>query len=335
MAKRFELNRRKLLAGTALLTAALPAVQAVAKTMQDGDTSPDLSGKSILITGCSSGFGRLGAEHYARLGAKVFATMRNLPRPEADELAATAERDGLDIEIIELDFLSDESVRGAIAKAEQAAGGAIDILVNNAGIGITGPVEVQDIEATRLVFETNVYGPQRVWQAVLPGMRAAGSGQIFNISSQLGRLIVPGAGHYSATKFALEAMSEQLAYELVPHGIEVTVIQPGGYPTKIWVNRNRYNLELKARIPEELREGYAQMVSRMGQEDGTGRNTDPMDIPRAIAEIVAMPKGDRPLRRAVHPRRRPQERINDVMAETQLAWLGNSAVGPLVKAVLT
>ena len=335
MTKRFEMNRRKLLAGTALLTAALPTVQAAAKAMQGSGETPDLSGKSILITGSSSGFGRLGAEHYARLGAKVFATMRNLPRPEAVELAAIAERDGLDIEIIELDVLSDESVRAAVAKAEEAAGGKIDILINNAGIGITGPVEAQDMEATRLAFETNVYGPQRVWQAVLPAMRAAKDGQIFNISSQLGRLIVPGAGHYSATKFALEAMSEQLAYELVPHGIEVTVIQPGGYPTKIWVNRNRYNTELKARIPKEVREGYEQMVARMGQEDGSGRNTDPMDIPHAIAEIINMPRGDRPLRRAVHPHRRPQERINDVMAETQLAWLGGSAAGPLVKAVLT
>lgn len=335
MRKPINMNRRKFLAGTALITAAIPAMQAAAKVAQAAETALDLSGKSILITGCSSGFGRLGAEHYARLGAKVFATMRNLPRPEADELQALAERDGLDIEVLELDVLSDESVQRAVAMAEDAAGGAIDVLINNAGIGITGPVEVQDAEATMLAFDTNVFGPQRVWQAVLPAMRAAGSGQIFNISSQLGRLIVPSAGHYSATKFALEAMSEQLAYELVPHGIDVTVIQPGGYPTKIWVNRNRYNKELKARLPEELREGYAPLVAAMGTEDGTGRNTDPMDIPRAIAEIIAMPAGDRPLRRAVHPHRRPQEGINKVMADTQLAWLGNSGYGPWVKAVLT
>lgn len=335
MRKSTKMNRRKFLAGTALLTAALPAARAAAKVAQASGTGPDLTGKSILITGCSSGFGRLGAEHYARLGAKVFATMRNLPRPEAEELRALAARDGLDISVLELDVLSDESVQQAVAAAQAAAGGAIDILVNNAGIGITGPVEVQDAEATRLAFETNVFGPQRVWQAVLPAMRAAKTGQIFNISSQLGRLIVPSAGHYSATKFALEAMSEQLAYELVPFGIDVTVIQPGGYPTKIWVNRNRYNEELKARLSDELREGYAQLVAQMGTEDGTGRNTDPMDIPRAIVEIAAMPPGDRPLRRAVHPHRRPQEGINKVMADTQLAWLGGSGYGPWVKAVLT
>lgn len=334
MDKRISVNRRKFLAGTALMTAAIPAVQAAAAATKFADSAPDLSGKSILITGCSSGFGRLGAEHYARLGAKVFATMRNLPRPEATELEAVAKRDNLDITVLELDVLSDDSVKRAVANAQAAAGGTLDVLVNNAGIGITGPVEVQDGEATRLAFETNVFGPQRVWQAALPAMRAAKSGQIFNVSSQLGRLIVPSAGHYSATKFALEAMSEQLAYELVPHGIDVTIIQPGGYPTKIWVNRNRYNEELKARLSDELRDGYPQLVAQMGQEDGTGRNTDPMDIPHAIAEIIAMPAGDRPLRRALHPRRRPQEGINKVMADTQLAWLGGSGYGPWVKAVL-
>lgn len=333
MAGKFDINRRKLLAGTMLLSAAIPAVRAAAQAVEAG-SEPDLSGKSILITGCSSGFGRLGAEYYARCGAKVFATMRNLPRPEAEELAAVAERDGLDIEIIELDVLSDDSVKTAVAQAQASAGGKIDILVNNAGVGITGPVEVQDTAATSLAFDTNVFGAQRVWQAVLPAMRTAKSGQIFNISSQLGRLIVPGAGHYSATKFALEAMSEQLAYELVPHGVDVTVIQPGGYPTKIWVNRNRYNNELKARMPQDLKEAYAPLVARMGNEDGSGRNTDPMDVPKAIADIIAMPAGSRPLRKAVHPHRRPQERINDVMAETQLAWLGNTGYGPWIKAVL-
>ncbi len=335
MANSIKINRRKLLFGTALLTAAIPAVQAAAAASTKlAETAPDLSGKSILITGCSSGFGRLGAEHYARLGAKVFATMRNVPRPEAAELEAVAKRNNLDITVLELDVLSDDSVKRAVASAQAAAGGAIDVLINNAGVGITGPVEVQDAEATQLAFDTNVFGPQRVWQAVLPAMRAAKSGQIFNVSSQLGRLVVPSAGHYSATKFALEAMSEQLAYELVPHGVDVTVIQPGGYPTKIWVNRNRYNEELKARLSDDLRDGYPQLIAQMGQEDGTGRNTDPMDIPEAIAEIIAMPAGERPLRRAVHPRRIPQEAINKVMTDTQLAWLGNSGYGPWVKAVL-
>jgi NAD(P)-dependent dehydrogenase (short-subunit alcohol dehydrogenase family) len=146
-------------------------------------------------------------------------------------------------------------------------------------------------------------------------------------------VIVPSAGHYSPSKFALEAMSEAMAYELAPHGVEVCVIQPGGYPTKVWVNRNKLAKQLKDRLSPEETAAYPELVSRMGGEDGGGRNADPLDVPKAIAEIAAMPPGTRPLRRAVHPGYRPQEAINKVSAETQLAWLGNSPFGPWIKAV--
>lgn len=325
------INRRHLLAGTAAV-AALSAAPATSPAFAQTAT-PDLSGKAILITGCSSGFGRLGALHYARAGAKVIATMRNLPRPEAESLAAEAAAENLDLHIVEIDILSDEQVAAGVAEAERIAGGAIDVLINNAGIGITGPIELQDMDATRRIFDTNVVGYQRMARAVLPGMRAAGSGQIFAISSQLGRVIVPGAGQYSPTKFAVEAMFEQLAYELVPHNIDVTIIQPGGYPTRIWVNRNRYTAALRERTPEERRAAYPALVERMGTEDGSGRTADPADVPRAIAEIIAMPAGTRPLRRAVHPGPKPQEAINRVSAETQVAWLGESGFGPWIRAV--
>jgi NAD(P)-dependent dehydrogenase (short-subunit alcohol dehydrogenase family) len=323
-----KLSRRTLLAGTTALAAA-----GAAPSLGENVAAPVLAGKSFLITGCSSGFGRVGALHYARLGAKVFATMRNLPRPEGDELRATAKAEKLDITVLPLDVLSDEQVAKAVTEAERLAGGALDVVINNAGIGITGPVEFQDIEATRLAFETNVFGVQRVIRAVLPAMRAKKAGLIVNISSQLGRVIVPGGGHYSATKFALEALSEQLAYELAPKGIEVCVIEPGGYPTKVWVNRNRYNQQLKARIDPERAAGYPAMFEQLGTETGAGRSADPLDVPAAIAAIAAMPAGTRPLRRAVHPGPKPQEAINKVSAETQLAWLGNSPFGPWIKAV--
>lgn len=331
MKKRFDVSRRQLLTGTAMMVASVPLASVGAQTMTP---NPDLSGKSVLITGTSSGFGRLGAEYYARRGAKVFATMRNLPRPEADELTALAAAENLDITVIEIDVLSDDSVSVGVEQALAQTGGTLDVLINNAGIGITGPVEVQDMEATKLAFDTNVFGCQRMIRAALPAMRDAGSGQVFCVSSQLGRLIVPGAGHYSATKFALEALSEQMAYELVPLGIDVTIIQPGGYPTKIWVNRNVYTANLKARTPEPTLAAYGAMAAGMGKEDGSRRSADPMDIPRAIAEIMVMPAGKRPLRRAVHPSYRPQEGVNASMAEAQLQFLGNSAYGPWVRAVL-
>lgn len=292
-----------------------------------------LAGKSVLITGASSGFGYLGALHFARLGARVIASMRNLPRTEADALKAEAAKEKLDIHIVQIDVTSDDQVARGVAEAEKIAGGALDILINNAGVGYAGPIELQDMAATQLIFDTNVYGPHRMARAVLPAMRRAKRGLIFNISSQLGRVIVPSAGHYSPTKFALEAMSEAMAYELVPHNIEVCVIQPGGYPTKVWVNRNILAQQLKDRLTEEQTAAYPALVAQMGKEDGTARKADPMDVPRAIAEIAAMPAGTRPLRRAVHPGAKPQEAINKVSAETQVGWLGGSPFGPWVKAV--
>ena len=322
-------HRRDVLGGAALASIAAFAPSAAAQSA----AVPDLKGKSILITGAATGFGFLGALHYARAGAKVFATMRNLPRPQASELLNAAETEKLDISVLELDVLSDAMVTRAVREAEAQADGALDVIINNAGIGITGPIELQDMEATKLIFDTNVFGAQRVARAALPAMRKAKRGLIVNISSQLGRVIVPNGGHYSATKFALEALSEQMAYELVPHGIDVTIIEPGGYPTDVWRNRNRYTGALKARLDAERAAAYPAVVARMGTEDGSGRSADPMDVPRAIAEIIALPAGQRPLRRAVHPGPKPQEAINEVSARVQMQMLGNSPYGPWVKAV--
>lgn len=321
-------SRRQVMAGAALATAAVTAGNA------SGQAGLPLAGKSILITGCSSGFGRLGAEHYARLGAKVFATMRGLPRPEATELAELAEAEKLDIEIIEIDVTSDSQVEAGVAKALASAGGHIDVLVNNAGLSTSGPIEVQDMEATKLLFETNVFGPQRMIRAVMPSMREAKSGQIFNVSSQLGRVMIPGFGQYSPTKFALEAMSEQFAYEVVQHGVDVTIIQPGGYPTKIWDNQVPLSAALKARSSEGILAAYPQLTARMGVAGGGGGDTDPIDVPNAIAEIIAMPRGTRPLRRPVHPGGKPQIPINEVSAKQQVAFLGGSPYGPWIKDVL-
>jgi NAD(P)-dependent dehydrogenase (short-subunit alcohol dehydrogenase family) len=334
MSTKLNLSRRQLMAGAGLAATAMAASSASAEKVS-APAAADLSGKSVLITGSSSGFGRMGAEHYARLGAKVFATMRNLPRVEADELTALATDEGLDITVVQIDVTSDEEIAAGVAAVLAATGGTLDVLINNAGISYAGPIEVQDMAAMQHIFETNVFGPQRMIRAALPAMRAAGSGQIFNVTSQLGRLVIPGFAHYSPTKFALEALSEQLAYEVVAQGIEVTIIQPGGYPTEIWANQVVLSGELKARLPENLLAAYPAMTAQMGDTSGGGGGeTDPMDVPRAIAEIMAMPAGTRPLRRAVHPVARPQEPINDVSAQQQLAMLGESPYGPMLKAVL-
>lgn len=327
-----SINRRLLLAGAAA-TGALAAVSRAVAAEPVYSPDADFGGKSVLITGCSSGFGRLTAELLARQGARVFATMRNLPRPEAEELRAFARAKSLDLHVIAIDVTSDDQIAAGVAEAERIIGGPVDVLVNNAGIGITSPIEVQDMEATRLMFETNVFGPHRMARAVLPGMRAKGAGQIIQISSQLGRVIAPYSGHYSATKFALEAMSEQLAYELVPHKIDVTIIEPGGYPTRVWENRNIYTSALKDRAAAIHTDGYPAQVARMGQEDGSGRSADPTDVARAIAGLMAQIPGTRPLRLPVHPGAKPQIPINELTAKVQTQWLGNSGYGPLIRAV--
>ncbi|QTD54557.1 SDR family oxidoreductase [Parasphingorhabdus cellanae] len=320
-----KMNRRQMLAAGAATGVALTACQSVAA---QGDA--DLSGKAVLITGCSSGFGYLGALHYAERGAKVFATMRNMPRPEADKLSAEA-KDGTDLTVLELDVLSDESVTKAVAEAERLNGGALDVVINNAGIGTGAPVELQDMEAMQLLFDTNVMGPQRVARAALPAMRAKKAGTIMNVSSQLGRVMVPGMGLYSSTKFALESMSEQMAYELVPHGIDVTVVQPGGFPTEIWDNGNKLTAPMLERAEDERKAAYPELVSG-ALRDGGG-STDPMDVPRAMAAVMAMAPGKRPLRLPVHPGGKPQMAINEVSAKTQVAMLGGSPFGPWVKDV--
>ncbi|MCB2060790.1 MAG: SDR family oxidoreductase [Novosphingobium sp.] len=330
-----EISRRRLLAGTAAVAA---TAATTAPSYAKASVEPSLKGKSFLITGTSSGFGRLGALHYARLGAKVFATMRNLPRPEAEELEKIARDEKLDLHVLELDVLSDEQVTRAVAVAEGINGGPLDVLVNNAGINIAGPVEVQDMEATQLSFDTNVYGYLRMARAVLPGMRSRYSGLIVNVSSQQGRVIMPGGGIYSATKFAVESMCEQLAYEVVPFSIDVLIVEPGGFPTRIGENRARYTGELYERADERHKAGYPALVARMKPSDGPprawpGTPPDPMDVPKAIAEIAAMPNGTRPLRRAVHPGLKPQLEINRICRETQLLWTSNKPFSEWVRAV--
>lgn len=317
-------NRRALLGGASALAAA--AIVAPKAAGQDATSIPDFSGKSVLITGTSSGFGRLTSLYLARLGATVIASMRNFEggnRPEAKELLQIANDENLKLSVIEIDVMDDALVASGIAEAEAIAGGAIDVLVNNAGIGMVGPIEINDMAAVRQIFETNLFGYHRMAHGVLPKMRARGEGQIFNVSSQLGRILIPNIGMYCATKFGVEAMFETLAYELAPFGVDITIIQPGGYPTKIWDNGAQYFDALISRVDDERKEAYgAHLQMAQGFFNGGG-STDPMDIPHAIAEIIAMPAGKRPLRRPVHPSTAATDSANAAMAQLQAAVLSN------------
>jgi len=328
-------NRRELLGGASALTIA--SVSATALTMspvqaaQSGSvaapetTDIDLTGTSILITGSSSGFGRLSALHFARQGATVIASMRNYQdgaRPEAEELADLAAEEKLKLHVIEIDVLDNGTVLSGVAQAEQIADGALDVVLNNAGIGIGGPIEVHDEAAADLMFSTNTLGYHRVTRAALPAMRERGQGLVLAVSSQLGRLIIPNIGVYCATKFAVEAMFEGMAYELVPFGIDVCIIQPGGYPTKIWENGTRYMDALLARSDEARQTAYADHLRMSAGMSASEMTTDPMDVPRAIATVIAMPQGQRPLRVPVHPNTEASSAANAAMREIQSAVLG-------------
>ena len=165
-----------------------------------------------LITGCSTGIGRATAVELTKRGYEVVATAR---RPEVlDDLDVAAR--------LALDVTDATSIKAAVAAA-----GDIDVLVNNAGIGVGGPVELVPLDRAQAMFETNVWGPARMVQALAPGMRARNRGAIVNVTSLAGRAVGPLNGYYAASKWALEALSEAMYIELRHFGIKVIVIEPG------------------------------------------------------------------------------------------------------------
>jgi NAD(P)-dependent dehydrogenase (short-subunit alcohol dehydrogenase family) len=174
--------------------------------------------EAVLITGCSTGIGRATAEHLARSGHTVYATARRLD--SIRDLEAHGCR------LLELDVTDEQSMTSAVRTIEEAEG-AVGVLVNNAGYSQSGAVESIPMDAVRRQFETNVFGLVRMCQLVLPGMRAQRWGRIVNISSMGGRLVFPGGGFYHATKFAVEALSDALRFEVKGFGVEVVVIEPG------------------------------------------------------------------------------------------------------------
>lgn len=176
---------------------------------------------SVFITGCSTGVGEAGALRLAAAGHRVFATVRR--EPDRARLGE-AGKDG-DLTALIMDVTDAASVTAAVDQAQAA--GPIDVVVNNAGVPCMASMEELAEAELQAAFEVNVYGVLRVYQAAVPAMRARGRGQIINISSSIGAAALPMYGGYCATKFALEAMSEAMRYELAPHGVVVSVLRPG------------------------------------------------------------------------------------------------------------
>ena len=189
----------------------------------------------VVVTGVSSGIGRVAAEKFAKRGCQVFGTVRSIAK--ATPIPG--------VELVEMDVRNEASVRHAI-QAIVAKAARIDVLVNNAGMNLIGAAEETEMAEAASLFDTNVFGILRTTQAVLPHMRAQRSGRIVNVSSVLGFLPAPYMGLYSASKHAVEGLSETLDHEVRQFGIRVTLVQPAYTRTHLEANSPHANAKIAA-----------------------------------------------------------------------------------------
>jgi NAD(P)-dependent dehydrogenase (short-subunit alcohol dehydrogenase family) len=272
----------------------------------------------ILITGSSTGFGRLFAETLARHGHTVFATMRDPAKrnaTNASEIRALAKRESIPLHILDLDVTNDVSVEQAVSAAIDQAG-RIDVAINNAGYAVVGLTEAVTTEQSQRLMDTNYFGSVRVNRAVLPHMRRQRSGLLLHISSGAGRVVLPSFGHYCATKFALEALAEAYHYELAPQGIESSIIEPGTYKTAVFGNivmaadqgrTNTYGLVKQ--IPAKLN----------GTLSASAGN--PQEAADVVLRIVETPAGQRQLRYRVSAASLGVDEINALSEQVQARLL--------------
>ena len=286
------------------------------------------SGKVVLITGASSGFGRLIAETLARKKYQVFATMRNVAGRNAAvarEFEDLAKRETLSLQILELDVTGEVSVDRAVSKLVLQCG-RIDVLVNNAGYGIVDLAESATLAQAQRQFDTNFFGVVRMNRAVLPTMRRQGSGLLLHVSSGAGRLAIPAMGMYCASKFAMEALAETYRYELAALGIDSVVIEPGAYATPIMEKLERG--EDPSRKP-----GYGEVakIPDAIQAKIASSRANPQEIADAVLQIIETPAGHRKLRYRVGPGGAGVPRINELTDEIQADLLEAFGISALAQ----
>ncbi|MBI3784853.1 MAG: SDR family oxidoreductase [Deltaproteobacteria bacterium] len=258
-----------------------------------------MKSKVVLITGTSSGFGKACAEHLHSLGHRVYGTSRKATVVLSENL-------GGGYTTIPLDVSDDDSVRAGISFVQEREG-RIDVVVNNAGIGLAGSIEDTSIDEAKMLFETNFFGVHRVCRAVLPLLRAQGSGLIVNVSSIGGLITIPFQGFYSASKYALESMTDALRMELAPCGVAVCLIEPGDFKTGFTAARV---FATASRSGSAYADRCRRAVEAMERDEQNGAN--PQALAVLLAKIIAA--------------RRPQPRY--------LAGMPVQKLGPLVKSVL-
>jgi NAD(P)-dependent dehydrogenase (short-subunit alcohol dehydrogenase family) len=256
---------------------------------------------SVLITGCSSGFGWATAQTLARRGYIVFATMRDVAGKNAEAAGALrglARQENLALSVVEMDITDDASVQQAV-NSLLATAGRIDVVVHNAGRGVVGLAEAMEMEALQALFEVNVLGALRVNRAVLPTMRQQQSGLLIYLSSSGSRLVYPFMGVYGATKAALEAIAETLHYEVYGLGIDTAIIQAGMYATDFGQKAAMSSdpaLEAAYGLAGQIAQGF------MGNYAATmAAGGNPQQVADFIADLIAMPAGQRPFRTVIGP----------------------------------
>jgi NAD(P)-dependent dehydrogenase (short-subunit alcohol dehydrogenase family) len=231
--------------------------------------------QTVLITGCSTGFGREIARYFLDLGWTVVATMRD---PAANTLPVSEQ-----LKILALDVTDGESIAGAAAAA-----GPVDVLVNNAGIGWLNAVEGTPLDTARDIFETNVFGTMAMMQAVLPGMRERRSGAIVNIGSSSTLKPLPLLSVYRASKAAINALTESAALELAEFGIRARVVLPGMAPSTSFASSAQARIAAGGFFPAPY-EAFAGRTLAMLQDAGAGEVTTAEDVAEVVYRAATDP----------------------------------------------
>jgi NAD(P)-dependent dehydrogenase (short-subunit alcohol dehydrogenase family) len=287
--------------------------------------------QTILVTGSTSGFGRLTVETLARQGYVVFAGMRATAgknAPAAEELRALAKQENLALHIVEIDITNDASVEQAIESIIGSTG-RLDVVVNNAGMSYSGPLEAFTLEQVQQQFDTNVFSVLRVNRAALPQMRKQGSGLLLQIGSIVGRLAFPFIGLYGATKFALEGLTETYRYELAPFGIDAAIIEPGTFPTAIAAKRQVAADSERFALYQSAFDSFAKPFYA---ENRSATPPNPQDVADAVARVIALPAGERPLHTIVATiaQRQAPQAVNDAVTQATRSYLEMLGILPLV-----
>jgi NAD(P)-dependent dehydrogenase (short-subunit alcohol dehydrogenase family) len=276
------------------------------------------SSQVVLITGSSTGFGRLFTETLARKGHTVFATMRDPAGRNAKnavEIRTLAQKESLPIHVLELDVTDDSSV-GRAVDAAAAKAGRIDVAINNAGYYLGGLAEAVTTEQAQRLMDTNFLGPVRVNRAVLPHMRRQRGGLLMHISSGAGRLVLPAAGFYCASKFALEALAESYSYELAAQGIESVIVEPGAYETAVFGNSVAAADVARTNTYGAANEIPAKLTGALLSSVGNAQ-----EVADAVLRILETPAGEKQLRYRVSAASFGVDEINALSKQVQASLL--------------